>query len=97
VAAPGSELVFTYIDQRAFEGPALERFETVRTRLAAAGEPWLSGFHPAKLPEELATIGLELIEDLDGVALGQRLSGETAGLYAGVLGHIAHVRVPNRP
>jgi methyltransferase (TIGR00027 family) len=66
-AVPGSELVFTYIDQREFE-PATASAETQRIKagLAAAGEPWVSGFAPARLQQELSAVGLVLVDDLGG-------------------------------
>jgi len=72
-SAPASELVFTYIDQREFE-PDTSSPETLRIRigLEAAGEPWVSGFFPALLAEELRATGLTLLEDLGGDDLRAR-------------------------
>jgi len=74
-ASPASELVFTYIDQRELE-PDTASAETRRIRagLAAAGEPWVSGFSPALLSQELEVVGLVLLEDLGGDDLGARYS-----------------------
>jgi methyltransferase (TIGR00027 family) len=65
VAAPGSEIVFTYIDEALFQpenqSPIVRRaFEGV----AALGEPYLSGLDPANLGEKLHDLGFSLIEDL---------------------------------
>jgi methyltransferase (TIGR00027 family) len=70
---PDSELVFTYIDQREFE-PETASPETRRIRagLEAAGEPWVSGFIPELLADELRAVGLTLLEDLGGDDLGAR-------------------------
>jgi methyltransferase (TIGR00027 family) len=64
-APAGSELVFTYLDQRVFEAerwPA--RTQQVREAVAAVGEPWVSGFDPDELAGDLAGAGLELVENL---------------------------------
>jgi hypothetical protein len=34
---------------------------------AAAREPWVSGFDPSRLGEDLAALGFTLLEDLDGL------------------------------
>jgi methyltransferase (TIGR00027 family) len=92
-AATGSQIVFTYVDQRALEGhrPAMEK---MRERRATLGEPWLSGFNPATLANELKALGLLLVEDLGGLELRQRYcAGQTGGLSPGTSGHVARVRV----
>jgi O-methyltransferase involved in polyketide biosynthesis len=65
-AAAGSELVFTYIDALVFRpesGEAYLRFERLRREVAALGEPFLSGFDPAMLAQDLAAAGFDLIDD----------------------------------
>ena len=66
-AVSGSELVFTYVEHDALSS---NRASTSVARLqgafAAAREPWLSGFDPRELAEDLAAVGLLLIEDLNG-------------------------------
>jgi methyltransferase (TIGR00027 family) len=94
-AAPGSEVVFTYIDQRVLDSSrssaALER---MRAAVAAQGEPWLSGFHPAQLADDLRQLGLLLVEDLGAPELHERYcAGRTDGLSPGGAGHIARARV----
>ncbi len=74
-AAPGSELVFTYIDQRAFAaGPArsADAFARLRQSVASIGEAFLSGFDPAALAQDLADAGFELVEDLADPQLLER-------------------------
>lgn len=74
-AAVGSELVFTYIDALVFNpeaGEAYARFERLRREVAAIGEPFLCGFDPATLPQELAALGFELLEDLSDTDLVSR-------------------------
>lgn len=72
-AAAGSELVFTYIDRAAWSAKAdTGHFDRMRAQLAALGEPFLCGFDPATLGDELARIGFDLVEDLADRELVQR-------------------------
>jgi methyltransferase (TIGR00027 family) len=72
-AARGSELVFTYIDRAAWSADSGSgHFGRMREQLAALGEPFLCGFDPATLADELARIGFELVEDLADRELVQR-------------------------
>jgi methyltransferase (TIGR00027 family) len=64
-APTGSELVFTYMDERIFVSQSAS-FLAFKERVAAMGEPFLSGFDPRTLARELAICGLELVEDLSG-------------------------------
>jgi methyltransferase (TIGR00027 family) len=64
-AAPQSELAFTYTDEAAFTSNS-EGFMALKERVAALGEPFLSGFDPQLLGNELADCGFQLIEDLSG-------------------------------
>ena len=94
-SAAGSELVFTYIDQRALEARRSARLEKMRAGPATLGEPWLSGFNPTTLANELRVLGLVLVEDLGSPKLRERYcAGRTDGLSPGLTGHIARVRVP---
>jgi methyltransferase (TIGR00027 family) len=93
LAAPGSELIFTYIEQRALESdsPAMRR---ALAYAAAIGEPWLSGFDPATLPADLHALGLTLVEDLAPADLHRLyLTNRTDALTPGRAGRIARARV----
>jgi methyltransferase (TIGR00027 family) len=71
-AAAGSELVFTYIDQEMFSPsvPAVpETFTNMKDEVAAQGEPFISGFDPSSLQQNLASVGLSLEEDLSDLEL----------------------------
>jgi methyltransferase (TIGR00027 family) len=96
-AAPGSELVFTYLDARLFgpgPGEAYQRFERLRREVAALGEPFLCGFDPATLPQELATLGWELVDDLSDSALLSRYDPQGRnGLRSSGHSRIARARV----
>jgi methyltransferase (TIGR00027 family) len=85
-AAPGSELVFTYIDQAAFAGDSRESggvFAEVQRRVASIGEPFLSGFDPSALADELLGLGLQLQEDLGNRQLLRRLDPQGASGLSG--------------
>jgi len=76
-AAAESELVFTYVEQAALDsGGASSRVARLQGAFAAAREPWLSGFDPFELAEDLAAVGLILIEDLDGQAAKSRYQAD---------------------
>jgi methyltransferase (TIGR00027 family) len=65
LAAPGSRLVFTYVDRGALDGSGefggLEEWVAVLRR---GGEPWRFGLVPGELPGYLAERGLRLEADL---------------------------------
>lgn len=89
----GSELVFSYQDQRAFDSPDEER-RRVLAVVGALGEPWVSGFHPSQLAEDLRSVGLALVEDLGREALHERYcSDRDDGLSVSVVDHIAHAKI----
>ncbi len=95
VSAPGSELVFTYVDQDEFV-PGRSRSPGDANAKAAAmvGEPYLSGFDPREIANDLMNTGLELIEDLDGRKMSERYRRTGAnGLHPPVSLHIALARV----
>ena len=95
-APAGSELVFNYVDQRAFgpDAPVDESFRKLMTEVSSAGEAFLSGFEPAMLGEQLQAAGLLLLEDLDGSqALARYDAAGANGLRPATAAHIAHARV----
>jgi len=64
-AHSGSELAFTYVDQRLLKSES-ESYRKLAKTLASLGEPFLFGFDPDTLARELRSCGLTLSEDLDG-------------------------------
>ena len=92
-APPGSELVFTYMDERAFESQT-ESLVAMLKALAELGEPFLSGFDPNRLDRELGQCGLSVVEDLCGDQLAARY-GRTGARRLGQasFSHIARARV----
>jgi hypothetical protein len=88
-----SELVFTYLDERLLAVQP-EAFREMQGRVASLGEPFLSGFDPATLRQDLRQCGLELSEDLNGgeVAAKYHRQGEN-GLVHSSFSHIALAQV----
>jgi methyltransferase (TIGR00027 family) len=68
-AAPGSEVIFTYVEKRAI-GPDAKfaGAERLRRTLRNAEEAWKFGFCPDALPAYLTARGLKLVSDLDATA-----------------------------
>lgn len=97
VGAPGSELVFSYIDQAMFDvdnATAREDFDDLEQSVRAVGEPLVGGFHPAALADDLQTAGLELAEGPDDIELLQRYDPQGLGsLQAVEASHIARAAV----
>lgn len=90
-SASGSQLVFTYVDQRELGAEqASDGSGRLQVAFAAAREPWISGFDPSVLPEDLATIGFTLLEDLDGVAIKDRYCAGREDLRPMPTSHIVH-------
>lgn len=79
--APGSELVFTYVDQAEFAPDTSQSLRNENAKVVAQiGEPWISGFSPDEIANDLADVGLELVEDLDGKAMWERYRGANTTL-----------------
>ena len=94
-AAPGSELVFSYVDQAAFGAGAMaEEFQVLQRSVAKLGEPFVSGFDPAVLAGDLRAIGLDLIEDCDDTQLVARYDPQGLnGMRPSIRSRIARVHV----
>jgi methyltransferase (TIGR00027 family) len=91
----GSELVFTYVDQRELGRERASDVGRIQGAFAAAREPWLSGFDPSVLAEDLAAVGFILIEDLDGQDAKRRYCGDRRDdLFPVAASHIAHAKAP---
>ncbi len=94
-AAPGSELVFTYVDEAALDPgyDASPAFRQLQGQVSAVGESFLSGFDPRTLPALLQEAGLVLLEDVNGVSLETRYDpAGRNGLQAAQEAHVAHAR-----
>jgi methyltransferase (TIGR00027 family) len=91
-AAPGSELVFTYLDQRIFQSGAAE-FLDLQASVRAVGEPLQGGFDPQQLEADLRSVGFELLLDLsDAELLDQLAGGDARRLVPMKYSRIAHAR-----
>ncbi|MEQ0565279.1 SAM-dependent methyltransferase [Amycolatopsis sp. NEAU-NG30] len=78
IVAPGSTVVFTYVDRAALgDGTAWHR------EVAKVGEPWTFGFPPADVPGYLAERGLDLKGDLSAEEAAARYGRDepAAGFY----------------
>jgi methyltransferase (TIGR00027 family) len=94
--ASGSELVFSYVDQIEFaDGGRRSPSHPNAQAVASLGEPYLSGFDPKEIANDLKQAGLELIEDLDGDQMAERY-GRIAGsaLRPAASMHVALARCP---
>ena len=94
-SVPGSELAFSYIDQREFD-PTLQSKDNklVQSNAGALGEAWVSGFDPAELSADLRNVGFALEEDLDGEQISKRYYGSSKhALRPLVTNHYARARV----
>lgn len=92
-ALAGSELVLTYMDERLLDSQA-ESFRALEKRLAALGEPFLSGFDPMTFGALLRECGLELCEDLNGEEIAARYGRIHSSVAAhSSFSHIALLRV----
>jgi O-methyltransferase involved in polyketide biosynthesis len=89
LAAPGSALIFTYVDRAAIEHGAAAFPEATRwiEGVHKRGEPWIFGLDPQELRGYLAGRGFELSSDVTTAEAGaryfpQRARAERAsGLY----------------
>jgi O-methyltransferase involved in polyketide biosynthesis len=70
-AAPGSELVFEYVDQAIFDSDIASpgSAPALREAVAALGEPFVCGFNPSTHQSDLALAGYSLPEDLSDTDL----------------------------
>ena len=98
VGAPGSELVFTYVDQIEFSSGGLMSLDDANAKaLAMMGEPYLSGFDSKEIANGLIHVGLELIEDLDGRKMSERYRRTEANPLHPPSACISHSRVFTLP
>jgi len=95
-APSGSELVFTYVDQVVFGAgyAGTESFSHLKSAVSSAGEAFLSGFDPGEVREQLLSVGLQLLEDLNGDQMVERYDQSGVnGLHSNAAAHIAHALV----
>lgn len=93
--APGSELVFTCVDEAALQpGHAVSpAFRRLQAQVAAVGEAFVSGFDPATLGALLRGVGMALVEDANGEDLAARYDrAGLNGLQGAAEAHVVHAR-----
>lgn len=94
VGAPGSEIVFTYVDQSEFlSGGSRAPDDANAKAVAMMGEPYVSGFDPKQIANDLGQAGLELIEHLDGRQMAERYGRTGTSRQPPASLHIALARV----
>lgn len=93
--APGSQLVFTYLDDTVFRQERVPTmFSELQRAVSALGEPFLSGFDPARLADDLGESGFDLEEDLEDVELAERYGAlVTNGFKPAARSRIARARI----
>jgi methyltransferase (TIGR00027 family) len=96
--APGTEIVFDYIDERAFGQDV--PWKQVRRHFKMAerrGEPFLTGFPAGDMAGRLGPLGFELVANFVGAAqvdacMGRKIGPFTPSDYM----HLCHARVAKR-
>jgi len=90
VAAPGTELVFDFIDPDVLSGTAPPSVQRLRERTRAVGEAIITGLDPATLAADLQGSGWTLVEQLDGAEIHRRwFAARDDGYVARPRGHLA--------
>jgi methyltransferase (TIGR00027 family) len=90
VASARSEVVFDYIEAAALEARrASEEAKRMVAERKGTDEPYVCGFEPDRVGEDLRAVGLERIEDLGPRELARRYGG---GLHFVAPGHLVWAR-----
>ena len=96
IAAPGSELVLSYVQPRQMVAPGqLATYDRMLRFAALQGEPFVSLYDPSELSAEVCALGFKLIENLLPCDQASRyFSDRTDDLQpsALLLAHLAHFR-----
>jgi methyltransferase (TIGR00027 family) len=97
-AAPGSVVVFTYVERRVLEDPRpFHGAARLLQDLARLGEPWTFGLDPAEVGTYLAARGLTLVEDVGAAEYRRRyLADRRGGMRGYEFYRVAAARVSNR-
>ncbi|MGE5398093.1 MAG: class I SAM-dependent methyltransferase [Chitinophagales bacterium] len=95
VSGPGSEIVFDYWDNSAFDPEqSSSRVKSLIENVKNIGEPIITGFDPLTLGLELAQLGLDLVENLGPSDIRQRYLENCGGGYTiGKHAHLACARI----
>jgi methyltransferase (TIGR00027 family) len=87
----GSEVIFDYSQPREVLPPVEQLMhDSLSARVAQAGEPFQLFFTPAQLAEELESLGMRVVEDLDSATLTARYFANRSDglLLRGKAGHM---------
>lgn len=95
ISAPGSLIVFDYLDLDAFDiNKVSQRAAKMQELVKNAGEPMKTGFDPADLKALLLEAGLQLVEDMAPDAIQKAyFDGRTDGFSAFEHFHIVKAKV----
>jgi methyltransferase (TIGR00027 family) len=97
-SAPGSQLVFSYIDQALFDagtGAEKQVFNELEQSVRSVDEPFISGFNPADLARVLEGVGLVLEEDLSDIQLAAHYDPDGLNAFRSTdKSRLARVSVP---
>ncbi len=98
VAAPGSCVVFDFIDLETFDPlKASARIRAIMERVRQLGEPMITGFDPDRLSAMLAALGFLVVEALSPEEqLSRYFNGRTDGLRASEHFHLVLAELANR-
>jgi methyltransferase (TIGR00027 family) len=96
--APGTRLIFTYVDAGLLDGSIHFRGgRRLISDVQAIGEPWIFGIHPSQLSQLLNDRGLCLDFDLSAVEYRARYFGREAKSMRGYeFYHVAAASVPGK-
>jgi methyltransferase (TIGR00027 family) len=92
LGAAGSELVFDYADDTAFDLARIsDREKKLQSITRQTGEPMKTGFVPVELETELSRFGFGTMENLDPAGIEERYFSDREDLYhAFDTGHFMH-------
>lgn len=95
ICAPGSRIIFTYVDSGVLDGTfKTPGRDALFTRLAASNESWTFGFRPTELGGYLRRHGLRLVDDLGAAEYRAKVMGARArGLLGYEFYHVAMAEV----
>lgn len=84
IAPAGSRIIFDYLDEDAFvPSRTARRVQLMQEAARMGGEPMKTGLNPLTLQDELARLGLSVLEDLSPADIQSRyFEGRTDGFYA---------------
>ena len=94
--APGSHVIFTYVDRRLLDDPtAFAGAERMLATIRRAGESMTFGLDPDELAPYLRERGLDLVSDLGARTFRRRYYGPRADRMAGhEFYRVVHARIP---